>query len=265
MRSMTCHRQRGYTAADLRAGLIIGAFFGGGLFLQIIGLQYTLPSVSAFLTSLPVIMAPLAQAWFFRRPVGGLLWVSVFLATLGIVILSRATDSATASNTLAQRPPLYLAGEILTIASAVFFTSQILAVDRLGPRADVIRMTTIVLIVGALVNGVGGALLAGDMIYQRPVLGAILGQHTLWWAMPTLVLFSSVLALHLMNVYQPRVSPATASVVYCLEPVMATAFSVCFRTEVLTGTSIIGGLVVLASVLMASGIFDFRFWIFDGH
>ena len=43
--------------------------------------------------------------------------------------------------------------------------------------------------------------------------------------MATLVTFSSVLALHMMNTFQPRVSPAIASVVYCTEPLFGTLAS----------------------------------------
>jgi drug/metabolite transporter (DMT)-like permease len=67
--------------------------------------------------------------------------------------------------------------------------------------------------------------------------------------MSTLIAGSSVLALHLMNTYQPRVSPAVASVVYCTEPLFGTLFSLAFATEHLTRLTAAGGVVVIVSVL----------------
>jgi drug/metabolite transporter (DMT)-like permease len=53
-----------------------------------------------------------------------------------------------------------------------------------------------------------------------------------------------------MNTFQPRVSPAIASVIYCTEPLFSTMFSLIFATEILTKLTVAGGLAVTASVLV---------------
>jgi len=55
-----------------------------------------------------------------------------------------------------------------------------------------------------------------------------------------------------MNTYQPRLNPATASVIYCLEPVFATLFSVLFKTEYLTATTVAGGAMILMGVMVVT-------------
>jgi drug/metabolite transporter (DMT)-like permease len=85
--------------------------------------------------------------------------------------------------------------------------------------------------------------------------GAVMGlvkDRQFIWTMTTLIVISSVLALHLMNIYQPRVSPAIASVVYCTEPLFSTLFSLVFATERLTQLTVAGGAVVIASVLVVA-------------
>ena len=52
-----------------------------------------------------------------------------------------------------------------------------------------------------------------------------------------------------MNTFQPRVSPATASVAYCSEPLFAAMFSVLLGTEQLTALTLVGGGAVLVAVL----------------
>ena len=86
---MPCSRRdrfRHLTGHELSGGLVVGAFFGCGMLLQVYGLKYTLPSVSSFLTA-PPIYAPLGQ-WSSNAPVGRTVWTAVGIAVLGIVILS---------------------------------------------------------------------------------------------------------------------------------------------------------------------------------
>ena len=59
---LTLPHQRHFSRADLLGGTSVGVFFTLGLFLQLVGLRYTTPSASAFLTALSVVFAPLAQA-----------------------------------------------------------------------------------------------------------------------------------------------------------------------------------------------------------
>src|SRR3954464_14579842 len=51
---LNAHRFRHLTGHELSGGLVVGAFFGCGMLLQVYGLKYTLPSVSSFLTALPI-------------------------------------------------------------------------------------------------------------------------------------------------------------------------------------------------------------------
>jgi drug/metabolite transporter (DMT)-like permease len=249
---LTHPRQRGYRPADWTGGLVVGALMSPGMFLQLVGLRYTLPSVSAFITALAVVFAPLGQGLVLRERVSGRIWLAVALALAGTLLLSQGSAQAADGGVLASRPPLPYLGEALTLLGTVVFTCQIMAVDRLAPRADAARLTFIMLMTVATVNTIGGVVIAGHAIYQLNVLKALVLNHTLWWVMPTLVLFSTVIALHLMNIYQPRIAPAAACVVYCLEPVFGTAFSVGMGTEGLARMTVAGGAVVLAAVLVVA-------------
>jgi drug/metabolite transporter (DMT)-like permease len=222
--------------------------------MQIVGLHYTLPSISGFLTSLAVVFSPLGQSLLLRHRVPGRTWAAVFVAFAGISILSQANPAASTEKTLAVVPPIPLLGQILTAGASILFTGQILAVDHYGPKADPRRLTVVMLAVTAMINLLGGLALGGAEVYRLATLKSLLSDTTLLWTMPTLVLFSSVLALHLMNTWQPYISAAAASVVYCLEPVFATLFSVLFGTENLTSVTVLGGVIAIGAVLIvASG------------
>jgi drug/metabolite transporter (DMT)-like permease len=208
-----------------------------------------LPSVSAFITALAVVFAPIGQGFVLKERVGGRIWAAVALAMAGTVLLAQGDAQ---QGTLASKPPLPYLGEALTLLGTMVFTCQIIAVDRLAPKANVARMTLIMLLAVAVANAVGGLALAGRSIYQPAVLKALALDNTFLWVMPTLVVFSTVAALHLMNIYQPRIAPAAACVVYCLEPVFGTMFSVALQTEALMRNTVFGGVVVLAAVLVVA-------------
>jgi drug/metabolite transporter (DMT)-like permease len=249
--ALTWRRQRNFRRPDLVGGIVVGAFFAAGMLLQVTGLRWTFPSVSSFLTALAVVFAPLGQAALLRRPVGRPTWCAVALAMLGMILLGWPKPDAASDHTLATPPPPPLHGEALPVAAALLFTGQILSVDRFGARADATRLTLVMLATTSALSFAAAAV-AGPSLWRPHVLTDLARDPTVRWTMPTLVAFSSVAALHLMNTYQPRVSPATASVIYCTEPLFGTLFSLLFATERLTGLTLAGGAAVLASVLVVA-------------
>jgi drug/metabolite transporter (DMT)-like permease len=104
------------------------------------------------------------------------------------------------------------------------------------------------LAVVSMVNaGIGLAMGAADL-YRAAVLGLLVRDPVFIASIASLIVISTVVAMHLMNTYQPLVSAATAAVVYCLEPVFATAWSIGLRTETLTMITVGGGAVILVAV-----------------
>src|SRR5438874_8840353 len=72
----------------VRAGLIAGGLLFAGYATQTVGLQYTSPSTSAFITGLYVVCTPLVEAAVFRRVPGGSVWTGIALATFGLYLLT---------------------------------------------------------------------------------------------------------------------------------------------------------------------------------
>ena len=245
---LTFKQQRNFTRSEALGGAFVGLFFGGGMLLQVLGLAWARPSVSGFLTSLAVVFAPLAQSRILRRPVGGVVWAAVALALAGVFLLAWPNPAA-ALGDLTTLPPLPLLGEGLTVLGSIVFTVQILAVDHYGQTANPMRLTSVMLLTTAVVSLSVTAGLSGGRLLRPDIIAAIARDRTVWWSLGSLVLFSSVLALPLMNTFQPRVSPATASVAYCSEPLFAAMFSVLLGTEQLTCLTIVGGAAVLIAVL----------------
>lgn len=249
---LTFKKQRGYRAADLRGGAIVGLFFTGGLFFQLLGLRYALPSVSAVLTSMVVVFTPLTQYFLIRRPVGASTWQAVAIALVGVCILSLPNPLATTHTTFTIAPPIPWLGEAATLLASLLFTGQVLSVDHFGAAADATRLTFVMFVVTALASLAVGIALGGGVLYAPATLVTLVTDPVLLRVTLVIVALSSVAAFHLMNASQPNVSPAVASVVYCMEPVFATMWSVFFRTESITMLTFAGGgLVILAMLRLA--------------
>jgi drug/metabolite transporter (DMT)-like permease len=248
----TFSRQRHFSRADVVGGLVVGLTFCVGILLQLIGLRYTLPSTSSFLTALSVIFAPLAQTLLFRRPLGARTIIAIGIALLGMFILSQPNPHATTSETIIETSPIPHLGEILTVIGALLFTAQILSIDHFGKIADPSRLTFIMLLSTALVSLLLGLGLGGGHFNRAPVFTSLLHDRRFLLCFAGLAFISSMFSQYLMNRYQPLVPPATAAVVYCLEPLFGTLFSVTFATERLSTITILGGSIILVAVLLVA-------------
>jgi len=249
---LTFKKQRGYRRADVRGGVVVGLFFTGGLFFQLLGLRYALPSVSAVLTSMVVVFTPLAQYFLIRRLVGASTWQAVVIALVGVVILSLPNPMAATHLTFTIAPPVPWLGEAATLVASILFTGQVLSVDHFGGAADATRLTFVMFVVTAFASLAVGIALGGGALYAPATLASLAADPSFIRVTLAIVALSSVAAFHLMNASQPNVSPAVASVVYCMEPVFATMWSVFFRTESLTALTFVGGgLVILAMLRLA--------------
>jgi len=247
---LACNRWSGLTRHEVYAGAVIGCCFAGGIICQTLGLRYIVPSLSGSITALSVVFAPIAQAVVFRQKVSAMIWITVVLAMLGMVVLAQRNPDATTVGTLAVVPPFPYAGHIITLIGSLFFTCQILCVDRLAGASDPLRMTTILFLTVMIISGMV-AMSNGGAQALTTVIDAHLLTNVRWLAAAVaLVVLCSVVTLVLMNTFQPAISAAVASVIYCLEPVCAAGFSVLLGQERLTTITVIGGGLVVAATLL---------------
>ncbi len=242
--------QRGFTRADVIGGCGTGLCFTLGLFLQLIGLRFTPPSVSGFLTALVVILVPLAQRFVLRQALPPGIWPSIGLALSGMVVLSWSGESALTARIEAPWP---LFGETLTVLGSLAFTGQILCLDRFGKAAHPARLSSIMFGVTALAGLLIGALSAGGgALFEPSGLAEIATDRTVQWTFLSVVIFSSGLAFHLMNTHQPRLPASMAGVLYGLEPVFATLFSLLLRTDEPRPNLFVGGALVFMAILVVT-------------
>jgi drug/metabolite transporter (DMT)-like permease len=249
---LTLRSQRRFNEREVRGGIVVGAFFAIGNILQMAGLRYALPSVSAVLTSTVVVFTPFAQYFVLKRRVDARTWQAVALALVGVVVLALPNPAATTAHTLATASPVPLLGEASTLVAAMLFTGQVLGVDHFGKGVDARRFTLVMFATASALTLAIGLLLGGARLHSPATLALLARDARFVQVNVAMLAICSVGAFHLMNTAQPLVSPAVASVIYCLEPVFATVWSVVLGTESLTWLTLAGGgLVILAMVRLA--------------
>jgi drug/metabolite transporter (DMT)-like permease len=217
-------RQPGRT----RAAALCGVALLAGYVLQTIGLQYTTPSVSAFVTYLLVVMVPVLAAVVLRRPPSRPVAAGVVLAAAGLFLLSG--DAAT----------LRLGrGELLTLGCAFAFAVHILLLSELSPRYETTSLTALQLALVGAACLVPGAFMGGYGFSLR-----------VWAAVLYTGITVSALAFVLQVWGQRLVGPTRTSLLLMLEPVSAAALGY-LMGDGLGSVAAVGAVLILAGVAVA--------------
>ena len=105
----------------VRAGLTAGVILFGGYATQTVGLQYTSPSTSAFITGLYVVITPVIESAISRRLPRPPVLAGIVIATVGLYLLTGAD--------------VHLGrGELFTLACAVLFAFHIVYIGAYANR-----------------------------------------------------------------------------------------------------------------------------------
>ena len=220
-------RGRPGTPGELRHGVAAGAALLAGYVLQTVGLQYTSPSTSAFITYLLVVFVPLLTFVALHRRPHPLTVVGLALAVAGLVLLTGGADMS------------FGRGEVLTLGCAVAFAAHIVILGETAGRHDAIRMTCVQVTTVGLACLSAGAL-NGGLGMPATALGAAAFTGV----------FATALAFFAMVWAQRVVSPSRAALILLMEPVFAALIS-WVTGDPLTAGAVAGGVLILTAVVVA--------------
>jgi drug/metabolite transporter (DMT)-like permease len=210
----------------LRAGSA-GIFLGLGYFFQTFGLARTGAAIAGFVTGLYVVFTPLLAYFFLKERLTKLIWSCVFLATVGLGLLSIHGFSVGI-------------GEMLVLASAFFFAAHIIALGKWSSGRDIYGMTVVQLAVCALLSGLASI----PEGYSAPPDSGV-------WAV---VVFTAVICTAVAFVVQTwsqaHMTTTKVAVILTMEVVFAALFAIIFGGERLTLQATLGGLMVLTAMFM---------------
>jgi len=214
----------------LAGGVLTGAVLFSGYILQTIGLRYTTPSKSAFITGLCVVMVPVFSALVSRRLPGVSVGLGVATATLGMALLTLRGTSLRMDF-----------GDLLTLGCAAAFSIHIMLLGWLAPK-------------------LGFQALALTQI----ATAAVLGLSTFWWVerptvrwTPGLIaalivtgLLATAVAFSVQSWAQQYTTPTRTALIFAMEPVFAWLTAFIVAGELLAPRAALGAILILAGILL---------------
>ena len=215
-----------FTKDLVMKGLVIGMALGSGYIFQTLGLERTTPAITGFITGLYVVFTPLLASIFLKERLTKAMWGYVFLAVLGLGILSVKGWSVGL-------------GEIFVLISAVLFAIHIILLGSWSKNFDAYALTVMQLI--------GCALLAS---IPASINGFVAPPDTHVWAVIIFTaLFATAIAFVIQTWSQARISTTKVAVILTMEVVFAALFSFMYGMEPFTLRLALGGTLVLIAML----------------
>ena len=222
-------RRVGTFRSGFRAGIPVGLAMFVGVTLQQVALLYTTAGKTAFITTVYIVLVPLAAVLLGQR-VRAVQWGGAVLAFAGVYFLS--AHGETTINT----------GDLLVLICSFFWMTQILLIDRYARAVDAIELCFMQMIICTI----GSAVLAA--IYESFAWSDIWGA-----AVPILYagLFSCGVAYTCQILGQAYVEPTQAAILMSTEAIFAAVAGWIVLGETMSGVQLLGCALLLGGAFMA--------------
>jgi drug/metabolite transporter (DMT)-like permease len=211
----------------LQRGSLAGIFLGFGYIFQTLGLERTGAAITGFITGLYVVLTPVLAWLVLKEKITRFVWLCIMVATVGLALLSVRGFSVGI-------------GEMLVLASALFFAAHIIALSKWSSGRDVYAMTVVQLTMCGLLAGI--ASIPGG--YAPPPDSGV------WAVVIFTAVFATAIAFIIQTWSQAHMSATKVAVILTMEVVFAAVFAIFFGGERLTLQSALGGILVVVAMYL---------------
>ncbi len=234
--------------------LVLGLAIGAGCIFQTIGLLTTTTSKSAFLTSTAVIWTPFISLLTGREKLTIKLCIAVLCTLVGIFLMTHPFSSHGIT-----------IGDVFTLCCAAVFGVYIVWVDKALHSA--IEITKDEHTAAMMVSSTQLVAASIFMLAFMPLMGPqklVLTPYCIGAIIFTALIVTG-LTSYLQARYQNVVTPATAAVIYMLEPVVAMVIAEFFLTEQISFVEVLGAGLIILGVIIAQMKYQSTFLQSGGH
>lgn len=214
-------------------GIILGLFLCPATNLQQFAFNYSTAGKIAFITAAYIFFVPLIGL-FFKKRIPLITWISIIFGFVGIYFLSFAKGSSFGDLNK---------GDVLTFFCALFFTGQILLIEKFAKNCDGLKLSCVQFFTDGIITFIL------MLIFEEPKWSAIKSA-----AIPLLYsgIFCCGLAYTLQIVGQKNCESTIASLIMCMESVFAVLSSALLLHERLTGREIAGCAIMFGAILLSN-------------
>lgn len=218
------------TKQEWLGGICCGvALFAASNFQQF-GITHTTVGKAGFITALYVVIVPLLGL-FMKKRVSFLIWICVVLSVVGLYLLCMTEGSFSLAY-----------GDLLVLICAVLFSFHILIIDYFSPKGDGVIMSCIQFFVCGILSGIV------MLFVENPSIGSLIDAK---WAILYAGVLSCGVAYTLQVVAQKGVNPTVASLILCLESVVAVLAGWLILGDELTTRELAGCILMFAAIVLA--------------
>lgn len=218
---------RRLSSQALRRSVLLGLLYGVAQILQTAGLAHTPATVSGFVTGTYVVLTPLLAAPLLRVRIGRVTWAAVVVALVGLGVLTLQGVSVGV-------------GEAMTLGAALLYALHIVGLGAWSRPADALGSSTVQLLTIAVVC----------LLFTAPDGLVLPHRGGDWLAVVYMAVVVGALGLLCQTWAQAHLAPTPAALAMSMEPVFAALFAVLFGGEQATLRLVVGGLLVLAAMLL---------------
>jgi drug/metabolite transporter (DMT)-like permease len=215
----------------LGEGAVLGLLLYFSQYVQTVACGHTTAGKVSFITALYVVLVPICGLCGFQQKMSRNHWTAVILALPGLFLLTQAEGGINR-------------GDLLALAGSFGFAVHILFSDRFAQRDSVVLLS-LLQFGWAAVYSTGVLSISG-----QPLL---LGEIS--WAVGSRLIFmgliSTLMGFFLQMWGQKLVSPSLAAMLLSTEALFGLLFSVLLLHEGMTLPMCLGGVLMLAAILVA--------------
>ena len=235
-RILTDRKRPDISRAEIIGGIVAGIILATASAFQQTGLgEGTDAGKAAFITALYVVIVPVISLFFGKRPPVNV-YISVVIAVIGFYFLCIKPGTT------------LIFSDLLVLICALIFALHIIAIDRLSPGCDGVRMSLVQFATAFVVN----AVLA--LIFELPINTSLILDRLP--AILYLAIGSSGIAYTLQIVGQKDCDPTVASILLSLESVFGVIGGALFLGETMTKREYLGCVIVFLAVVLSQ--LDFK-------
>lgn len=198
--------------------------------LQQVGMQYTTVGKAGFITALYVVLVPVFGI-FMRKRVSLFIWGCVAVSVVGLYLLCMPEGTFALS-----------IGDLLVLLCAVLFSVHILVIDHFSPQGDGVVISSIQFFTCGVISAIP------MIFFETPSLGSMLDAK---WSILYAGVLSSGVAYTLQVVAQKNVNPTVASLIMCLESVVAVLAGWLILGQAMSSREIWGCVLMFVAIVFA--------------
>ncbi len=222
-----------YGEKVLFSGIIAGGLIFIAASLQQFGVVYTTAGKAGFITGLYIVFVPIIGV-IFKQKIKGNVWISVFLAVLGLYLLSIKSGLRIEK------------GDFLVLISALFWAFHVQFIGHFAKRVEALKLASLQFFTNSILSFLGA--LFFESISLESLSKGI-------WA----ILYAGVLSVgvaYTLQIYgQKHISPSVSAIILSIESVFSVIGGFIILGEILSFKEISGCFLMFFSMILAQ--FDF--------